>query len=148
MRVTIHMICFLGVYTMNDFKMRSRHYTRRRTRLASRENVPGTVKWKDSRREFGFVTTEFGDAHIHIRAVQAAGYASLTEGQSVVVDIRPSDGARGENRYRVERLVSVYPLALSTPTRTSQSPERPGPEQTVAKFRAQKRDGSEPTTSG
>lgn len=139
---------FFGVYTMNDFKRGSRHYTRRRTHLAPRENVPGTVKWNDPRREFGFVATEFGDVHIHIKAVQAAGFASLTDGQNVVVDIQPSDTARGENRYRVKRLVTVYPRVLSTTTRKSQSPERPRPEQAVAKLRGQTRGGSEPTTSG
>jgi hypothetical protein len=41
----------------------------------------------------------------------------------------------------------VFPLVLSTPTRTTESPVRPGPEQAAAHV-AQKRGGSAPTTSG
>ena len=49
----------------------------------------GTVKWFNPAKGFGFIEPEDGsqDAFVHISAVEAAGLATLNEGQKVSFDI-------------------------------------------------------------
>ena len=47
----------------------------------------GTVKWFNSSKGFGFITTEDKDVFVHISAVQAAGLESLNEGDAVMFDM-------------------------------------------------------------
>jgi len=51
----------------------------------------GTVKWFNPTKGFGFIEPEDGgaDAFVHISAVEAAGLATLNEGQKVSFDIEP-----------------------------------------------------------
>jgi cold shock protein len=142
-------VIFFGISIMSKFRRAGGHYTRRKAHFPLHRDVHGTVKWEDSKREFGFVATEsFGDVLLHMKTVKAGGYSSLAEGQRVVVNIRQSDSTPAAGRYKAEQLVGVFPMVLSTATRKTQSPERPRPEQAVAKLGGQNRDGSEPTTSG
>lgn len=53
----------------------------------------GTVKWFNSSKGFGFITTEDKDVFVHISAVQAAGLESLTEGDAVMFDME--NGPKG-----------------------------------------------------
>ena len=53
----------------------------------------GTVKWFNSSKGFGFITTEDKDVFVHISAVQAAGLESLNEGDAVMFDME--NGPRG-----------------------------------------------------
>lgn len=53
----------------------------------------GTVKWFNSSKGFGFITTEDKDVFVHISAVQAAGLESLTEGDAVMFDM--ANGPKG-----------------------------------------------------
>jgi len=50
----------------------------------------GTVKWFNPTKGFGFIEPEDGskDAFVHISAVEAAGMATLNEGQKVSFDIQ------------------------------------------------------------
>jgi CspA family cold shock protein len=53
----------------------------------------GTVKWFNSSKGFGFITTEDKDVFVHISAVQAAGLESLNEGDAVMFDME--NGPKG-----------------------------------------------------
>ena len=49
----------------------------------------GTVKWFNPAKGYGFIEPEDGsqDAFVHISAVEAAGLATLNEGQKVSFDL-------------------------------------------------------------
>ena len=48
----------------------------------------GKVKWFNAEKGFGFITSEEGkDIFVHFSAIQADGYKSLEEGQTVVIHI-------------------------------------------------------------
>ena len=51
--------------------------------------APGTVKWFNTTKGFGFIMPQDGgkDVFVHITAVQAAGLRSLDEGQTISYDV-------------------------------------------------------------
>jgi CspA family cold shock protein len=54
----------------------------------------GTVKWFNDAKGFGFIKQETGeDVFCHQSAIQADGFRSLTEGQTVEFDV--SRGPKG-----------------------------------------------------
>ena len=54
----------------------------------------GKVKWFNEGKGFGFIEkSDGGDVFVHFSAIQAAGFKTLTEGQSVSFDI--VDGKKG-----------------------------------------------------
>jgi CspA family cold shock protein len=60
----------------------------------------GTVKWFNSEKGFGFITSEDGnDVFVHFSAIQGDGFKSLEEGQSVTFDVE--EGARGPQASNV-----------------------------------------------
>lgn len=54
----------------------------------------GTVKWFNNTKGYGFIQPEAGgpDVFVHITAVQAAGFASLNEGQAVSYELESQKG--------------------------------------------------------
>ncbi|MGL5313038.1 MAG: cold-shock protein [Peptostreptococcaceae bacterium] len=60
----------------------------------------GTVKWFNSEKGFGFISTEGGeDVFVHFSAIQTDGYKTLEEGQKVSFSI--VKGARGPQAENV-----------------------------------------------
>jgi CspA family cold shock protein len=48
----------------------------------------GKVKWFNEGKGFGFIEkSDGGDVFVHFSAIQAAGFKTLTEGQSVSFDV-------------------------------------------------------------
>ena len=59
----------------------------------------GKVKWFNESKGFGFIEkNDGGDVFVHFSAIQAAGFKTLTEGQSVSFDvIQGNKGPAAEN---------------------------------------------------
>ncbi|PKK96653.1 MAG: cold-shock protein [Tenericutes bacterium HGW-Tenericutes-3] len=65
--------------------------------------MTGTVKWFNSDKGYGFISTEEGkDVFVHFSAIQSDGYKSLEEGEKVEFDVVNSD--RGETAAHVVKL--------------------------------------------
>lgn len=65
--------------------------------------MQGKVKWFDAEKGFGFIEREDGeDVFVHFSAIEADGFKTLDEGQSVQFDI--VEGARGPQAANVIKL--------------------------------------------
>ena len=65
----------------------------------------GTVKWFNADKGYGFIAPESGeDVFVHFSAIQATGYRSLDEGQTVEFDIaQGQNGSQAANVWLLER---------------------------------------------
>ena len=63
------------------------------------QRVSGTVKWFNDSKGFGFIEQEGGGhVFVHHSAIQADGFKSLKEGQSVTMEVTQGQkGAQAEN---------------------------------------------------
>ena len=61
--------------------------------------VPGTVKWFNDDKGFGFIEQEDGqDVFVHHTAIQMEGFKSLKEGQKVTMEVtQGKKGPQAEN---------------------------------------------------
>jgi cold shock protein len=59
----------------------------------------GTVKWFNDAKGFGFISRQSGDdVFVHFSAIQAGGFRSLQEGQTVQFDVtKGPKGFQAEN---------------------------------------------------
>ncbi len=65
--------------------------------------MTGKVKWFNSEKGFGFITTDENlDVFVHFTAIQGDGYKSLEEGQEVSFDVE--EGDRGPQAKNVVKL--------------------------------------------
>ncbi len=65
--------------------------------------MTGTVKWFDSKKGYGFVTSENGKEYfVHFSGIQSEGFKSLTENQAVEFEL--ADGNKGEQAVNVRVL--------------------------------------------
>jgi CspA family cold shock protein len=65
--------------------------------------MQGKVKWFNAEKGYGFIEREDGgDVFVHFSAIQAEGFKTLEEGQSVEFDI--VEGARGPQAANVVKL--------------------------------------------
>ncbi len=65
--------------------------------------MKGTVKWFNSEKGYGFITSEDGqDIFVHYSAISAEGFKSLNEGDEVEFEV--TEGDRGPQASNVEKL--------------------------------------------
>ena len=67
--------------------------------LGGTDMAVGKVKWFNAEKGFGFITSEEGkDIFVHFSAIQADGYKTLEEGQTVDYDVTETDrGPQAQN---------------------------------------------------
>ena len=62
--------------------------------------MKGKVKWFDSKKGYGFITSENGkEIFVHVSRIAAKGFKSLNEGQTVEFEV--ANGAKGEQAVNV-----------------------------------------------
>ena len=63
--------------------------------------MQGTVKWFNSQKGFGFITTEEDkDVFVHFSGIEAGGFKTLNEGDKVQFDL--TQGAKGDQAINVK----------------------------------------------
>ncbi|MEG0315186.1 MAG: cold-shock protein [Erysipelotrichaceae bacterium] len=63
----------------------------------------GKVKWFNSEKGYGFISTEDGkDIFVHYSSIQGSGFKSLEEGDAVNFEV--VDGSRGPQAANVVKL--------------------------------------------
>ncbi|MCK5056680.1 MAG: cold shock domain-containing protein [Candidatus Aminicenantes bacterium] len=63
--------------------------------------LKGKVKWFDTKKGFGFITTDEGeDVFVHYTSIASEGFKDLKEGQEVTFEI--TEGSRGPQASGVE----------------------------------------------
>lgn len=73
------------------------------TRRECERNMQGKVKWFNAEKGYGFIEREDGDdVFVHYSAIEADGFKTLDEGQTVEFDI--VEGQRGPQAANVTRL--------------------------------------------
>ncbi|WP_456395582.1 cold-shock protein [Desulfurobacterium sp.] len=66
------------------------------------ERFTGTVKWFDSSKGYGFITTDDGhDVFVHYTGISGEGFKTIEEGERVIFDITESD--KGLKAINVEK---------------------------------------------
>jgi CspA family cold shock protein len=62
----------------------------------------GTVKWFNSQKGFGFITTDEGsDVFVHYSGIEDSGFKNLEEGQKVEFDL--TQGQKGDQAVNVKK---------------------------------------------
>lgn len=64
--------------------------------------MKGTVKWFNSEKGYGFISSEEGnDIFVHFSAIEAEGYKTLEEGEAVSFEV--VDGPKGVQATEVKK---------------------------------------------
>ncbi|MBL4936070.1 cold-shock protein [Clostridium sp. YIM B02515] len=65
--------------------------------------MQGTVKWFNSQKGFGFITTDDGkDVFVHYSGIESGGFKTLNEGDKVSFDL--TQGQKGDQAINVKPL--------------------------------------------
>ncbi len=65
--------------------------------------MTGTVKWFNSEKGYGFITTDEGnDIFVHYSAIKEEGFKTLNEGEKVEFEV--VEGDRGPQASNVEKI--------------------------------------------
>ncbi|TVP95069.1 MAG: cold shock domain-containing protein [Acholeplasmatales bacterium] len=65
--------------------------------------MTGTVKWFNSEKGYGFITTDEGqDIFVHYSAINSEGFKTLNEGDAVEFEV--TEGDRGPQASNVEKI--------------------------------------------
>ena len=75
----------------------------------------GTVKWFDSAKGFGFITSDEGnDVFVHFSAISSNGFKTLEEGQKVTFEVveGAKDTYKGTFTYRTTRVTGKGQLYI------------------------------------
>jgi CspA family cold shock protein len=67
--------------------------------------IPGTVKFFNGAKGFGFITPEDGskDVFVHASALERAGIRSLNEGDKVTFTLEDDRRGRGKQAAQIEK---------------------------------------------
>lgn len=87
----------------------------------------GTVKWFNTRKGYGFISTEDGsDIFVHYSNIESDGYKTLGEGDPVTFDV-----VKGEKGLRAENVVpKAAKKSKSAPKKKEPKAEEPETEET------------------
>jgi CspA family cold shock protein len=73
------------------------------TRIGTPMAEQGTVKWFNDAKGYGFISRQNGeDVFVHFSAIQAGGFKSLQEGQTVQFDV-----TKGPKGWQAENVTAV-----------------------------------------
>jgi cold shock protein len=73
------------------------------TRIGTSMAEQGTVKWFNDAKGYGFISRQNGeDVFVHFSAIQAGGFKSLQEGQTVQFDV-----TKGPKGWQAENVTAV-----------------------------------------
>ena len=61
----------------------------------------GKVKWFNAEKGYGFITNEEGNVFVHYSSINAEGFKTLEEGQTVTYDVIESDRGQQANNVTV-----------------------------------------------
>ncbi|SKA82742.1 cold-shock DNA-binding protein family [Clostridium sp. USBA 49] len=65
--------------------------------------MQGTVKWFNSQKGFGFITTDEGkDVFVHYSGIESNGFKTLNEGDKVSFNL--THGAKGDQAVNVKQI--------------------------------------------
>jgi CspA family cold shock protein len=104
--------------------------------LPSGSEAAARVKWFNPEKGFGFVelTDGSGEAFLHIRQVEAAGYAALEPGTTLLVKV-----VAGQKGTQVDEIVNIDPSTAAPEPPRREPRSRPG---------AARPEGGPPTITG
>jgi cold shock protein len=80
--------------------------------------LTGTVRWFNNSKGYGFLGRDDGgaDVFIHYSAIEARGYKTLREGESVTYDI-----INGEKGLQADKVVPLRSIPAGTPANAALS---------------------------
>ena len=88
---SVHKCCMLWMFRPSEEPPKHRGFRNKEVHI--QVATKGKVKWFNDAKGFGFITPEDGsaDVFVHFSSIQADGFKSLAENDTVEFDIVPSD---------------------------------------------------------
>jgi CspA family cold shock protein len=88
----------------------------------------GKVKWFNTRKGYGFISTDDGaDIFVHYSNIAAEGYKTLAEGDAVTFDV-----VEGEKGQRAENVIPKAALKTKPAPKAKAAPKRKSAKSKVA----------------